>query len=235
MFLLVQPSVRANHIRSPSNHYRGLAMRIPGRMAIACCSHTFLSCIFLRRDTAQSRTKGSNGSNSHPKAGLSWPMSFPFPTLAGGQPTQKMMHHRIHSREIIPDGFSEVFPRFLAMPRPKQSFRKQARERLVHGGVEFLGDVGTRLAHQRLQLAQRPAPRRALRRGSSVQGSGFQVERFGSGGVVFWFLTPPPPRGGHHSVSSIPSRSLQLSLHPFSGLSARGRSARNPSRGLTRS
>ena len=28
-------------------------------------------------DTARYGTKGSNGSNSHPKAGLSWPMSYP--------------------------------------------------------------------------------------------------------------------------------------------------------------
>ena len=31
----------------------------------------------MGRDTARYRTKGSNGSNSHPKAGWSWPMSYP--------------------------------------------------------------------------------------------------------------------------------------------------------------
>jgi len=33
--------------------------------------------VFLRRVTARNRTKGSNGSNAHPKAGSSWPMSYP--------------------------------------------------------------------------------------------------------------------------------------------------------------
>ena len=34
--------------------------------------------VFVRRDTARYRTKGYNGSNSHPKAGLSWPMAYPY-------------------------------------------------------------------------------------------------------------------------------------------------------------
>ena len=34
--------------------------------------------VFLRRVTARFRSKGSNGSNSHPKAGSSWSMACPY-------------------------------------------------------------------------------------------------------------------------------------------------------------
>ena len=34
--------------------------------------------VFIRRVTARYRSKGSNGSKSHPKAGSSWPMACPY-------------------------------------------------------------------------------------------------------------------------------------------------------------
>ena len=49
----------------------------PGRMACACVLHAVVP-VFIRRVTARFRSKGSNGSNSHPKAGSSWPMACPY-------------------------------------------------------------------------------------------------------------------------------------------------------------
>ena len=53
---------------------------IPGRHGpLTCVLHVAIrSLYFIRRDTARYRAKGSNGSNSHPKACLSWPMSYPY-------------------------------------------------------------------------------------------------------------------------------------------------------------
>jgi len=55
-----------------------LYVEIRGRMARRICAMMQLILVFIRRDTARYRTKGYNGSNSHPKAGLSWPMSYPY-------------------------------------------------------------------------------------------------------------------------------------------------------------
>ena len=53
-------------------------MGIPRRHdASHVCKHAIVILVFIRRDTARYRTKGYNGSNSHPKAGLSWPMAYP--------------------------------------------------------------------------------------------------------------------------------------------------------------
>jgi len=54
-------------------------MGIPRRHdASHVCKHAIVILVFIRRDTARYRTKGYNGSNSHPKAGLSWPMAYPY-------------------------------------------------------------------------------------------------------------------------------------------------------------
>ena len=54
-------------------------MRTPHRHGAShVCLHAIPIRVFIRRDTARYRTKGYNGSNSHPKAGLSWPMAYPY-------------------------------------------------------------------------------------------------------------------------------------------------------------
>jgi hypothetical protein len=55
----------------------GEGVGIPGRHGPShlCIMQSIL--VFIRRVTARYRSKGSNGSKSHPKAGSSWPMAYP--------------------------------------------------------------------------------------------------------------------------------------------------------------
>ena len=46
------------------------------------CGMLQLILVFIRRDTGRYRSKGYNGSNSHPKAGLSWPILSLYISLA---------------------------------------------------------------------------------------------------------------------------------------------------------
>ena len=46
----------------------------PGNMCAACYNRS----LYSSEETLLDRSKGSNGSNSHPKAGLSWPMAYPY-------------------------------------------------------------------------------------------------------------------------------------------------------------
>jgi len=46
-------------------------------MARRICAMMQSILYFIRRGIARYRTKGSNGSKAHPKAGSSWPMAYP--------------------------------------------------------------------------------------------------------------------------------------------------------------
>ena len=50
----------------------------PGNMCAACYNRS----LYSSEETLLDRSKGSNGSNSHPKAGLSWPMAYPYLTCS---------------------------------------------------------------------------------------------------------------------------------------------------------
>jgi hypothetical protein len=49
-----------------------------GMARLHVCGMQIDPCVFIRRVTARYRSKGYNGSNSHPKAGLSWRMAYPY-------------------------------------------------------------------------------------------------------------------------------------------------------------
>ena len=83
-----------------------------GMARLHVCGMQLSILVFIRRDTARYRSKGYNGSNSHPKAGLSWPMAYPYLMVARAwwcwgrhMPSPGIEHHA----NVVYDPFRCVF------------------------------------------------------------------------------------------------------------------------------